>query len=937
MRYQRSVLLASACASVLAMAVASAQTSDARKQDKIASLEEIVVTAQRREESLQEVPIAVTALTAESRELIGITTIEDMTNFVPGLTYEGQLDRASIRGVGRVTNQPGTDPGVGLYTDGVYNSSTTSAARSTIFNERVEVLRGPQGSLYGRNTTGGAINTVSRGARDTFGGEARATMGTYGRRIMEGTFTGPIADWLRFRMTAVSTIQDDGYFKNQSKFGDEGGVQDDVDYVALLSGDLGQSVDFTVRYSHQEQYSLARFSANLTQPAYNNTATSTALFGLSTTSQISTFASRGGLQPSSLFNGAGVSANTIYQVPNPTTVDNRRLFSANVPANRVLDGSDQISLNLIWHLAFADLKYVGAYTAYEFYSWSDTDNIAREYYDYTPVTNTGTAGAPVITPVAGVSPVRVYTGSRFRFFEDKEYWSNEFTLTSSGDSAFTWIGGLYQYHERYEQIPIALETSNPEQTQLHTVYARPANPIVPSRPVTGGPAVTMTTAEQIAAYNALPFAYDNPTGATSSTTGIGEVSTYALFGQTQYKFSDAWTTSLGGRLSRDEKEGMEKRYSVLWDPSIVGAAARAYDNSAPNDCRSLDAANPVRAQYQSTINTATGAEIPLTATSTSYSSQCRTRTFEKRTYDGWTANTGLDWKPMNDFLAYAKYSRGYKSGAIRFGSFALDAETDPESINSYEIGTKFTLASRYQFNASAFYYDYKDYQFPVTERIDDGAGGNASIQTYTNLEKAETYGFEMEATMTPWRDLSLLLSYSYLHTEIKSDLYIVDPNDLSASFADATADVIVLARSSVAPFAPTLVAQNVKGNSLPNSPKNKVAGNITYAFRFAGGTLTPSASFSWRDSLSSGGLSVSAFSRGRNSTPSYTTTDARLTWTDAERRFSIIGYVANALDDETVNGASSTTVNGEPQQVYNLNPPRTYGLAIYLRFGADQR
>src|SRR5690606_32432450 len=135
----------------------------------------------------------------------------------------------------------------------------------------------------------------------------------------------------------------------------------------------------------------------------------------------------------------------------------------------------------------------------------------------------------------------------------------------------------------------------------------------------------------------------------------------------------------------------------------------------------------------------------------------------------------------------------------------------------------------------------------------------------------------------------------------------------------------------------SIVAQNVKGNKLPGSPEQKVAVNMNYTFDFAAGSLTPSVSYSWRDRQSSGGLSVSAFSGGRNSTPSYDTWDGRITWTDAKGRFSIIGYVANMLDDETVNSASSATVNGEPTQMYNLNPPRTYGLTAQFRFGSEVR
>jgi len=872
-------------------------------------LDEVIVTAQKRSESLQTIPVAVTALTSDVRELIGITTLEDMTNFTPGLTYEGQLDRANIRGVGRVINAPGTDPGVALYTDGFYNSSTTAAGRSTIFNDRVEVLRGPQ-VLYGRNTTGGAINTISRSVRDNWGGELRATYGDYDRKVVEATVTGPIADWLKFRLSGAQIKQDEGYFKNINRTKtDEGGVQDDEDYELLVAMDLGESVDLQMRLNHREQFSLARFSVGFTQPAY-------VLSGAMAAPTATTFTGRLGFQPSSLFNGTGVAPATLYTVPNPASPNNRRVFDANIPPDRVLEGSDSLVTTLVWRMPFADLKWIGGYTDYQFHSFTDTDgigtSIGREFYDYTP-------------PTSPANALRIYTGSRLRFYEDKTYWSNEFNLTSNGDGPLSWIGGLYQYHERYAQIPIAQETSNPQQSQLRTVYAQPTAAARPAG----------TAAAQTAAYAAMTtVAYNNRNAATSSVTTEAEVNTYATFGQLDYQFSDKWKGTIGARLSRDEKEGVENRFAVVWDPSVVGALAKAYDNSAPLTCiTDPNRPSSVNPAYQRTVDAATGQEIALAATATSYTSSCRKRTFEKRTWDDWSATTGLEFTPMEDVLTYAKFTRGYKSGAIRFGSFSLDAVTNPEYINAYELGAKSSFGSKLQLNAAAFYYDYSDYQFPVTEREDDGAGGSITRQTYTNLKKAESYGLELEAQWYPVDKLAIWTTYSFLKTKIQSDLYIVDANDLPGNFPDSNPDRIVITRSAVTGL-PTTVAQNVKGNSLPSSPQQKVAVNANYTFDFVAGSLTPSLSYSWRDQMSSGGLSVSAFSRDRNSTPAYSTWDGRITWTDAQGRFSIIGAVANLMDDETVNAASASA---DGSQVFNLNPPRTWTLGFQYRMGSEVR
>src|SRR3954470_10644571 len=125
------------------------------------TIEELVVTAEKREQSLQDVPVAISAYTSERRDLVGINSVQDMTNFTPGLTYNNSGDRISLRGIGRVSNVQAADGAVAIYSDGVFTSSTFEASKQPLFIDRVEVLRGPQGTLYGRNSIGGAINVLS--------------------------------------------------------------------------------------------------------------------------------------------------------------------------------------------------------------------------------------------------------------------------------------------------------------------------------------------------------------------------------------------------------------------------------------------------------------------------------------------------------------------------------------------------------------------------------------------------------------------------------------------------------------------------------------------------------------------------------------------------------------------------------------------------------
>jgi len=217
--------IAIATSGLMCSEVASAKPADAA-QASVASndsdgVPEIIVTASKRSESLKDVPAAISALTGDDLHAKGISNPLQLQFAVPGLSIGDDLFGGAdvvIRGVGSVNLFPGGDPGVPVHIDGHYMQSTAYVLRDFLDVNRVEVLRGPQGTLYGRNAIGGSINIVTNQPTDAFEGALGVGIGNYGKRVIDGFISGPLADGLNFRI-AGATEKRDGYIKNLSNLG----------------------------------------------------------------------------------------------------------------------------------------------------------------------------------------------------------------------------------------------------------------------------------------------------------------------------------------------------------------------------------------------------------------------------------------------------------------------------------------------------------------------------------------------------------------------------------------------------------------------------------------------------------------------------------------------------------------------------------------------
>ncbi|PCI53351.1 MAG: hypothetical protein COB36_13010 [Alphaproteobacteria bacterium] len=233
--------------------VGHAQTSDESESQSRVGLDEVIVTAERRETNLQSTPLSITAVGAEELEQMVVQGLDGLSAFVPNLniTYSAAYGRSNpqfnIRGVGSgvVSGGAVTERPVGLYIDGLYYARAQGSLLSVLDAESIEVLRGPQGTLFGRNSTGGAVSYWSKMPSNEFGGNIKAKIGNFGQKELQGTVNIPLGEKLALRAT-VATLERDGYVMRGDV--DLGNVDDSVQRFQLrytpsdnLIVDLGYS------------------------------------------------------------------------------------------------------------------------------------------------------------------------------------------------------------------------------------------------------------------------------------------------------------------------------------------------------------------------------------------------------------------------------------------------------------------------------------------------------------------------------------------------------------------------------------------------------------------------------------------------------------------------------------------------------------------------
>lgn len=903
MHLKRLLLLSSSVAVTTALAgVAWAETRPtqvaAAGSTPSAPIGEILVTAEKREQNLQQVPIAISAFSSKQRDIQGIQSIQDITNFTPGLTYSTQLDRTAMRGIGRLSNNLAADSGVAVYSDEFFTTSTTEAGRDSLFVDRVEVLRGPQGTLYGRNSIAGAINIISRRPTAQPYAEVRWYAGSYGFMQEEAAISGPVGENVGLRLAAYAIQQPDGYFKNLYNGGTEGGVK----HEWFVEGQFQLKTEnvewwvkgFTQGWNNNAGGPGALLFTPTTGP-YDKALRSPNLalifnpgFAYSTSSGFNAQGQPLGPVPGSVTGGCGVT-------DNPALTDIRS-FCHNTRGLIDLNKVYAVNSHFTVHLPGFDVKYVTGYNHYNYYSNQDFDTLGVDSYRV-PL-RPGAVCSPTFVALGICAPFTAYPSEIYFYREFNRWHSHEITLSSTNASRFQWILGGYYFDENYSN-PITI-SADPRQTELIGQRGGLANPAAALDAVLGKPVAQ----PDFTLYNAN---YDMNTRSL------------AAYGQFTYRITDALKFTGGVRYTHDKKSGNEAYRLIL----AAAADAASLGTFTPVvDVTPVVAAGALPTAFGGVAQSARGVCSTTTRQSDGKWSRCLSDTSS-----AVTGTARIEWSPDRDTLGYLSYSRGYKAFAFNAGTIAQGNEASPEFADDFEIGVKKTLGGRVTIDVAGFWTNYHDAQIPIGVNT-----GGIVLNRFFNVPESRTAGFEYTAQWAPDDHLRLLFSYSYDHTEILSDCTLVGGVATGVCFIDAADPLAKL--NGAAPVGPPVVtstgvqqAQSVKGNPLPQAPKHKIGLNANYTFNFDPGDLTFSASYIWKDRTY-----ASVFGQNKESAPAWNQVDLRAIWTGRRDKYELIFFVKNVFDTKGYNSAGGGAVTSfGTVATYDLTPPRLVGVEMHYK------
>ncbi len=412
----RALLLATVATTLASPALAQTPSPEVAAGEE-AMFGDIVVTARKREETLQEVPLAISAFSTEEIRSARIERLADLAKLTPGLNFTPLFGAQNQLPIIRGAAQTFGALNVGVFLDGVYLSGKAGVDLEMNDLERIEVVKGPQSALYGRNTFAGAINYVTKRPSDVWTGDGEVSVGTQGLVKVIGGVSGPLADIVRIRLAGFYR-ETDGFYTSsidggRVDFSKDYGAQAVVELQAAPNVRATWRLTYTEEDSGQPPSSVIRTNANPGRPAGSPVGT------------VRNFFYKGEL-PS--IPRDGVTVNTL---PDPIT-----------GAYGTRGDSLRTNLTIEWDAGFATLTSLTSYDKRNVDYTFDGDNTVCD----TPSTAPASTGCPnfgfPFVPAIPIGQSRFATSSNVGYLRD---WAQELRLASNGEGRFSWLFGGFFY------------------------------------------------------------------------------------------------------------------------------------------------------------------------------------------------------------------------------------------------------------------------------------------------------------------------------------------------------------------------------------------------------------------------------------------------------------------------------------------------------------
>lgn len=689
----------SACVLFGASATCMAQAAPPEQSGNAGQLEEVVVTAQKRTENVQTVPIAISAFTTRDLQDRGAIDVHSISNMTPNVNLDagspfsgtGSVLAASIRGIGQDDFALNLDPGVGVYIDGVYIARTVGANQNLLDVERVEILKGPQGTLFGRNTIGGAISIVTHTPGDQFAGKVELTSGSFSRRDVAATFDIPITERLLSSITVASLVRD-GYQKriqtpglpdfqnipeetyHQSGYFSKGDTQGDQNQQVVRAKLLYKASDdlkvtFAADWTHEDQSSSPNTILATTEPPQGQLGPGGFLIGLYNLCTSFANAAEAAATTAVPFASqmpyiCGPVGPGLVQGSGGLVTPGPALYGRGIPQyNASLAVTGDIDTSYATGNNFAQMDAGGASLTAD---WTISEDTALK-----SITGWRTLSWRIGMDNDGSALVVLEPS----FIEGQHQWSQEFQLIGNTlQGKLDYVLGAYYFWE-------------------------------------GG------HVHDFVALDILMVDGDNTVETTS----------YATFAHANYKVTDKFVVTAGARYSTERKE-------MIGRQSDPGAFEEKIGGCYPIVPACLvgvfpDPSNPTLLFPPGT---------------------------NKQTFNEFTPTLQLQYNFTDDVMGYVSYSKGFKSGGwtTRVPNPILDAklaEFKPERAITYEIGLKNELFDNHlRLNLAAFDTKYEDIQLNFQEGPAPFLknGGTASIRgAELELSWAVAHGVSVQSAV----------------------------------------------------------------------------------------------------------------------------------------------------------------------------------------------